>query len=136
MSVYGSDNKNSESALRVEKEVEDIRGKIFFMSRGREKINLVEIRRGFARGGHYHKVSQDHIVISGKLEYREENVKTGTERVMVVDGPSIIPVPAETAHLLIAIEDTMFLETFDESMESTNYPKYRNIVEERMADGM
>ena len=118
--------------LRIEKEVEDIRGKILFLSRGDEKINLVEIKKGFARGGHYHSIAQDHIVISGKLEYREENVKTGQERIKIMDVPIIIHVPAETAHLLIAIEDTLFLEIFDSTLETTNYPKYRNIVEERM----
>ena len=40
--------------IQFEKEVEDIRGKILFLSYGKKQINLVEIRKGFARGGHYH----------------------------------------------------------------------------------
>ncbi|MDE1829666.1 MAG: hypothetical protein KGI25_05025, partial [Thaumarchaeota archaeon] len=126
LSVCDSDNKNSESNLRLEKEVEDIRGKILFLSHGDKKINLVEIKKGFARGGHYHKIAQDHIIISGKLEYREENVKTGKEHIKTIAVPTIIHVPPDTAHLLIAIEDTLFLETFDKTLEATNYPKYRN----------
>lgn len=118
--------------MRIEKEVEDARGKIFFLSHGDEKVNLVEIKKGFARGGHYHTIAQDHIIISGKLEYREENVKTGQEQIKIIDVPTIIHVPAHTAHLLMAIEDTLFLETFNKTIESINYPKYRNIVEERM----
>lgn len=121
--------------MRIEKEVEDARGKIFFLSHGDEKVNLVEIKKGFARGGHYHTIAQDHIIISGKLEYREENVKTGQEKIKIVDVPTIIHVPAHTAHLLMAIEDTLFLETFNKTIESINYPKYRNIVEERMKVG-
>jgi len=41
-------------------------------------------------------------------------------------------VPVNTAHLLIAFEDTIFAETFDEEYDAKNYPKYRKIVEERM----
>lgn len=118
--------------LRFEKEIGDARGKILFMSYGTEKINLVEIKKGFARGGHYHKTAQYHFIISGKSEYREENVNTGQEQIKIITVPTIIHVPAETAHLLIAIEDTLFFETSNKELEATIYPKYRKIVEERM----
>lgn len=102
------------------------------MSYGDEKINFVEIKKGFARGGHYHKIAQYHFIISGKIEYREENVKTGQEQIKIITAPAIINVPADTAHLLTAIEDVLFVETFKEELEATNYPKYKKIVEERM----
>lgn len=121
--------------LRFEKEVEDVRGKILFLSCGDEKMNFVEVKKGFARGGHYHKTAQYHFIISGKLEYREENVKTGQEQIKIITVPTIIHVPANTAHLIIAIEDTLFVETFNKDLEATIYPKYRKIVEERMKVG-
>ncbi|HEV2192903.1 MAG TPA: hypothetical protein VGR54_04700 [Nitrosopumilaceae archaeon] len=121
-------------SLRFEKEVEDVRGKILFLSYSDEKMNFVEIKKGFARGGHYHKIAQYHFIISGKLEYREENVKTGQEQIKIIAVPTIIHIPANTAHLLIAIEDTLFVETFNKDLEATIYPKYRNIVEEKMKD--
>jgi len=41
--------------LQFEKEHEDVRGKILFFSYGKKYVNLIEIKKGFARGGHYHK---------------------------------------------------------------------------------
>jgi quercetin dioxygenase-like cupin family protein len=130
--IYHSNDENNGLSLRFEKEVEDVRGKILFLSYGDEKINFVEIKKGFARGGHYHKIAQYHIIISGKFKYSEENVKTGQEQIKIVTAPAIIHVPPDTAHLLTAIEDTLFVETFKKELEATIYPKYRKIVEERM----
>ncbi len=133
--IYHSDDQNNGLSLRFEKEVEDVRGKILFLSCGDEKINFVEMKKGFVRGGHYHKIAQYHFIISGKLEYREENVKTGQEQIKIITAPAIIHVPADTAHLLTAIEDTLFVETFNKELEAAIYPKYRKIVEERMKVG-
>lgn len=118
--------------LQFVKEVEDQRGKVLFLSHGKERVNFVEIQRGFARGGHYHKIAQHHLIISGKIEYREKNVRTDHEQIKIITAPAIIRVPAYTAHLIIAIEDTLFVETFKEELEATVYPAYRKIVEERM----
>lgn len=119
-------------SLLFEKEIKDSRGKILFLSYGNEKINFVEIKKGFARGGHYHKIVQQHFIISGKIEYREKNIKTNKEQIKIITAPTTIHVPAYTAHLLIAIEDTLFVETFKKELEATIYPKYRKIVAERM----
>ena len=117
--------------LQFEKEVEDIRGKILFLSYGKKQINLVEIRKGFARGGHYHQTETSHFLILGKIEYREENISTGQEKISVIEAPHILNIPSNHAHLLIALEDTIFFEFFEE-YEATNFPKYRNIVENKM----
>jgi len=118
--------------LQLEKEVQDIRGKIMFISYGKKQVNLVEIKKGFARGGHYHKFESEHILISGTIEYREENIATNQEQIKIITSPSTIKVPPDTAHLLIALQDTIFIEVFDHEYEGTNYPKYRKIVEEKM----
>ena len=118
--------------LQFEKVVEDVRGKIFFLTYNNKKINIVEIKKGFARGGHYHTSETTHNIITGKIEYREENVETGKERIEIITGPSLISVPPKVAHLLIALEDTVFVEAFDNKYAATNYDKYRKIVEEKM----
>lgn len=118
--------------LQFKDEVEDARGKIRFYSFGKMKINLIETRKGFARGGHYHKYGQDHTLISGQMEVRLYNISTNQETIQTFKAPSIIHIQKNIAHLFIALEDSIFIETFDSEYEATNIPKYRRIVEERM----
>lgn len=119
--------------LEFKKVVEDPRGKILFMSYdGKKSLNIAEIKKGFARGGHYHPYEQYHVILSGKIEYREENLDTKKEQIHIIKGPEIIQVPPNTAHLLIALEDTLFFESFAQNYVATDYPKYRKIVKERM----
>ncbi|MGI0010216.1 MAG: hypothetical protein ACREAE_02305 [Nitrosopumilaceae archaeon] len=118
--------------LQLEKVVEDNRGKILFLSYGNQSLNFVEIKKGYARGGHYHPYEQDHIFISGKIEYREEDVLTGQEQKRIVNCPVTILVPKNTAHLFIALEDTIFLEAYGHQYKATNYAKYRKLVKELM----
>lgn len=118
--------------LHFEKEVSDIRGKILFLSDGSKNINIVEIKKGFARGGHYHKAEQVHLIMTGKIEYREEILVTGKELIRIISAPAVLKIPANTAHLFIAIEDTIFAEIFDNKYEATDYTKYRKLVEEFM----
>lgn len=118
--------------LKFEKEIEDIRGKILFCKHEKISINLVEIKKGYVRGGHFHKYDQMHFIISGKIEYVEENIETKKETKRIIDKPIVIQIPANTAHMFIALEDTLFLESFSKEYQAINYPKYRKIVEERM----
>lgn len=96
------------------------------------KINLIETRKRFARGGHYHKYEQDHTLISGQMEVRFYDISTSQETIQTFKAPSIIHIPKNIAHLFIALEDSIFIETSDFEYEITNFPKYRQIVEERM----
>jgi len=118
--------------LEFEKEIEDDRGKILFYKGDKIYVNIAEIKKGFARGGHYHKYDQEHFIISGKVEYFEEDIVTKKETKVIIDKPKLIHVPANTAHLFIALEDTLFAESFSQEYHAVNYPKYRKIVEERM----
>ena len=118
--------------LQLEKEIEDVRGKIFFYTHDKMKFNLIETRKGFARGGHYHKYEQDHTLISGQMEVRLWDISTSREIIQTFKAPLIIHIPKNTAHLFIALEDSLFIETSDSEYEVTNFPKYRQIVEERM----
>lgn len=111
---------------------EDARGKILFFSHGKMQINIVEVKKGFARGGHYHNYDQDHIMLSGTLEVRELDMNSGQESIKIVKPPSIIRIPKMVAHLFIALEDAVFVETFEARYEATNYPRYRKIVDDSM----
>ena len=111
---------------------EDARGKILFFSHDKMHINLVEVKKGFARGGHYHKYDQAHIMLSGTLEVRELDMKSSKETIKIVKSPSIMQIPKMVAHLFIALEDTVFVETFEERYEATNYPEYRKVIEDIM----
>ena len=118
--------------LQFEKQVEDKRGKILFLSLGTKKINIVEIKKGFARGGHFHNFPSTDIIVYGKIELREENLNNSVEQIKKISAPSIINIQQNTAHLFIALEDSMFIETFDHEYQAVDYPKYRKIVHERL----
>ena len=118
--------------LRLEKQVGDIRGKIFFFSQGNKRFNLVEMKKGFARGGHYHNFEQTHIILTGKIEYHEKDLVLDKEDMKVINSPDSVVIPARTPHLFIAIEDSSFIEIYENSYEATEYPEFRRIVEERM----
>src|SRR5205085_11130043 len=98
---------------------------MYFFSYGKRKINLVEIKRGFARGGHYHEYDSDHVIISGKIEVRLGNLETGKENIQIMSFPSVIHIPKNIAHIFLALEDSLFMEISDEEYITINYPKYR-----------
>jgi dTDP-4-dehydrorhamnose 3,5-epimerase-like enzyme len=118
--------------LQFEKQVEDKRGNILFLSLGTKKINIVEMKKGFARGGHFHNFPSTDIIVYGKIELREENLNNSVEQIKKISAPSIINIQQNTAHLFIALEDSMFVETFDGEYQASDYPKYRKIVDERL----
>ena len=95
-------------SLEFEKYVEDKRGQILFLKYTHKNINLIEIKKGFARGGHFHQTDTNHFLISGKIEYREENIKTKKEKISIISAPNIVNVNSNIAHLLIAKENTLF----------------------------
>jgi quercetin dioxygenase-like cupin family protein len=118
--------------LQYEKEASDARGRIIFLSYGNKNINLVEIKKGFSRGGHYHEFASTHHLLSGTIKYREKNLDTNIENIRVICAPEVIHVPARTAHLLTALEDTMFAEELGDDYSATDYPEYRMIVMQNM----
>ena len=74
----------------MKKKFEDNRGKILFLLYGDKKVNLVETRKGFARGGHFHKTNTSHFLIKGKMELREENIKSKEEKISIIQAPFIL----------------------------------------------
>ena len=118
--------------LKIEKLVEDIRGKNTFLSFGSLQLILVETNKGFSRGGHYHKSKTNHTLISGTIHLHQKNILTGNEIEKIFVAPATIPIPEFCAHMLTAISDTKLVEAFPNGYEDAVFPEYRKIVERRM----
>jgi dTDP-4-dehydrorhamnose 3,5-epimerase-like enzyme len=118
--------------LEFKKEVKDERGKIIFLQYGKRQINIVEIKKGYSRGGHYHKSSTKHILITGKVKCQEKQIDTDDEKITVVKAPNTITISKDTPHMLTALKDTVFLESFSDGYEDSIYPEYRKIVMEKI----
>ena len=118
--------------LEFNKSVSDVRGTILFCSFGKLTINFVETKKGFSRGGHYHEFKSDHILLRGKIEFKELNLSTNMEQIHILSAPCTISVEPNIAHLLTALEDSLFLECFDTEHFAIDYFPYRNIVDEKI----
>jgi len=118
--------------LEFNKSVSDVRGTILFCSFGKSTINFVETKKGFSRGGHYHEFKSDHILLRGKIEFRELNLSTNMEQIRILSAPCTVSVEPNVAHLLTALEDSLFLECFDTEYFAIDYFPYRNIVDEKI----
>lgn len=115
--------------LKIERQIEDSRGKIIFLSHGDKEISLVEIKKGHARGGVYHNFETKLLILNGKIEYREENIHTGKEQIKILESTSVILIEPEMAHIFKALEDSIFVEIFPSPYSATKYAKYRSVIE-------
>lgn len=118
--------------LEFNKSVSDVRGTILFCSFGKSTIHFVETKKGFSRGGHYHEFKSDHMLLRGKIEFRELNLGTNFEQIRILSAPCTISVEPNIAHLLTALDDSLFLECFDMQYSAIDYAPYRNIVDEKI----
>ena len=118
--------------LEFNKCVSDIRGIILFCSFKKLIIHFVETKKGFSRGGHYHPFKSDHFLLQGKIEFKEIDVDTNIEKIRIIEAPFTISVEPNVAHLLTALEDSLFLESFKTKYSAIEYLPYRNIVKKSM----
>jgi len=118
--------------LKFNKSVSDIRGIILFCSFGKLIIHFVETKKGFSRGGHYHPFKSDHFLLRGKIEFKEIDVDTNIEEIRIIEAPFTISVEPNVTHLLTALDDSLFLESFKTKYSAIEYLPYRNIVNKRM----
>lgn len=118
--------------LSVLNQIEDKRGRSIFLKFNKKRINLVEIKKGFARGGHYHDFDVVHTIISGTIEYVEKDIDSGDQKKSILAAPFTVKVPKRVAHMFIAREDAVFLEVFEHEFSATNDLDLRKIVEEKM----
>ena len=77
----------------TEAQENDIRGFRWLFENDNNVITLFEVKKGFARGGQYHKKEVRHILLSGKSEYRKMNINTKIETREIVSGMKIITLP-------------------------------------------
>ena len=110
---------------------DDPRGSTFKLSLGEGGdflfLNMV---KGSFRGGHYHPFESFHLVLKGRIWFEFVEVSTGRRSEVVVEAMEIVYIPAGVAHLLKALEDSMFMEPAGGLTE--NYPPQRRFVEEFM----
>ena len=104
------------------------------MKNGQIFLNLVEIKQGFSRGGHYHPFTSSHNLILGKVEYMEFNTITLEEEKVICEAPFEIVVAPYVAHLLTALNDVLFIEIFKNKYDATIFPKYREIFNKKILE--
>ncbi len=107
----------------------DHRGKILFFKSENLRINFFEIQKNHARGGHYHNYHITYVLMSGKIEHRIKSLDTDKEIINIISSPTIIELPPNTANLIIAKENSIFLEIFDVQYDSKTFDEYRNFIE-------
>jgi hypothetical protein len=120
--------------MQFKEKDEDIRGKRWNFQNKSNIISLFEIKKGFARGGQYHKNNVMHILISGKVEYRKENVITHKEEIQFLESPSVTYLPPQTSDLIIALEDSIMIGVYPKEITNTFYQKYSIIVKEKICN--
>ena len=59
----------------------DNRGQIIFFKSQNLRLNLFEIKKDSARGGHFHNYPVTYILLSGKIEHRKKFLKTNLEEI-------------------------------------------------------
>jgi quercetin dioxygenase-like cupin family protein len=118
--------------MRVLKETEDRRGKIVWLVSDEKEIHIVETKKGFSRGGHYHPFDSTHMLVSGEIVYRECNMQGGQETSKTAAGITTIFTPANRAHMISALTDSIFIEVFDQPYSATEFERYRKIVNDAM----
>ena len=111
---------------------EDVRGQRWNFQDNENLISLFEIKKGFSRGGQYHKNEVTHVLISGKIEYRKENVLTGKEEISTLDSFSSTLLLPNTSDLITALEDSVMVGIYKNEPEKKYYEKHSRIVKEKM----
>ena len=115
--------------LEFVKSVQDKRGRIFFCKYGDLTVNIVETKKGFSRGGHFHKFPSNHFLLKGDVDFKTFDLIQNREHIYQFSAPSEIHVDANIAHLLSAKTDSIFIEFFYKEYSAVDFPLYRNLIE-------
>jgi len=118
--------------LEFVKSVVDPRGRILFCKYGHLSINIIETKKGFSRGGHFHEFSSIHFLLKGDIIFKTTDIKSNHEQIKKFTAPCEINVNANIAHILIALSDAVFIEFFNTNYSSVNYPLYRDLIEKQL----
>ncbi len=113
--------------LKIEKVHEDERGSIHrILFKGKEFIILFT-KKGYLRGGDYHKSKQHDVVLTGKMEFRYKT--NGRERTTTLGAGEMIHFEPNVPHIFSAKEDTLIVEWLDGKFEKAYYQPYRRLIE-------
>ena len=88
----------------------DRRGAIFRISLVDKDYLFVQMRERSMRGGHYHGSETFHLVVQGRIRFELVEPVSREKRHVTAVPMDIIRVNAGVAHLLEALEDSMFIE--------------------------
>jgi dTDP-4-dehydrorhamnose 3,5-epimerase-like enzyme len=88
---------------------------------------LVNLKKGNMGGQHYHrgfshvKNPETTVFISGKIEYSLKDLETGETTKVTLDSPKILKIHPGVYHELKALEESFFLEPFDDASENDKF---------------
>ena len=124
------------SNLIIEPIKGDERGSIFCGKvNGLEQFLITEIKKGKKRGGHYHNVDTFHFVLVGSVKYNEKyldssgmEISNKKEVEKVVSQGTLILTPANAAHLVEALEDSVIIEPIFKEKLTYDYSPYRKLA--------
>lgn len=129
--------------MDLEKVSEDARGWIYRLLKpdGKEVI-FIFTRKGFWRGGEYHKSLQHDLLIFGSLHWLlADPVSKGVYPAQyhwkpldqkARSQPEVGEIKAFQAHVVRADEDTFYCEWLEGDFEKTFVPEMRKLVEEKL----
>ena len=114
----------------LEKVGGDARGSVFKLSVDSQDFLLLEMRKGSFRGGHYHDRKTVHIVLAGTIRFELCDLSTGKQSEEYLESMQVVEIPPSIAHLLEAVDESVFMEPLDEDRVTIVYEKQRKRVKE------
>jgi len=97
--------------------------KVFRFPLKAEQWIVLELKKGTIAGEHYHKgISpvknpEVDIILKGKLKYTLKDIKTGKQEEVIVNAMQMIEILPNVYHVVEALEDSQFIEAFDEAQD-------------------
>jgi len=99
-------------------------------------IFLVFTKKGYCRGGDIHPINQYNTVLNGRIMFKL-NLISG-EVVHHIKVNQTLEVPKDTAHLMVALEDSIVIEWHDGELppfkEKIIYEPYRQLIKKKYLD--
>lgn len=114
------------------KEDRDVRGLRCHFEYKDNIVTIFEIKKGFSRGGQYHENDVKHILISGKVEYRKEDIDSKKETIDLLTPYSTITLPPRNSDLITALEDSVMIGIYKNENFQKIYQKHSKIVKTKM----
>lgn len=90
-----------------------------YTAEGTNWVYLI-LKEGCIAGEHYHKglvASKNpeiNIILKGRVQYSLKDLRSGRTETVMIDAPKLIKISPFVYHEMKAIEETLFIEPFDE----------------------